>query len=205
MWLCCVPPRHCGDLSPPSFAWCRGPGRKPILLTVLPPLSPGFQGRGGGGEGQFAWRWRVGPNLRVLPRVPTLTPRRRERVFGGATPSSPALLPREARGRREPEGFKFNERCCHYERNESGLRRLIRFNSPWQALSVFGVSRQFETHAADRLIHHRRCRGLVFWGLANPLCRLAAQPPGALACEESAGWSVASGSPQFGQNFALVV
>jgi hypothetical protein len=71
--------------------------------------------------GVYAWRWhtfpygfshcclkQLGTALRSYaeePRVPTRTRRGRERVFGGAAPSSPALLPREARGRREPEGF----------------------------------------------------------------------------------------------------
>ena len=96
------------------------------LGTVLPPLSPGFRGRGVGGEGQSASRRPSGPKLRTWPRVPTPVPRRRDRVFDGAAPSSPALLPREARGRREPEGFKINERFCQCESNESGLTHLRR-------------------------------------------------------------------------------
>ena len=100
------------------------------LRTVLPPLSPGFRGRGVGGEGAIRVALASGPNLRTWPRVPTLAPSGRERVFDGAAPSSPALLPREDRGRRGPEGFNRDGRCCHCERNESGLRHLIRFISP---------------------------------------------------------------------------
>ena len=72
---------------------------------------------------------RVGDPVRTCGRcpAPTLAPRGRKRVFDGATPSSPALLPREARGRREPEGFKINELCFACERNESGLRHSSRF------------------------------------------------------------------------------
>ena len=65
----------------------------------------------------------------TAPRVDVGT-RGRERVFDGATPSSPALLPREDRGRREPERFDRYGQRRQYERNESGLRHLIRFVSP---------------------------------------------------------------------------
>ncbi len=42
--------------------------------------------------------------MRATHQRPALSGR--ERVFDRAAPSSPALLPREARGRRGPEGFK---------------------------------------------------------------------------------------------------
>ena len=102
------------------------------LRTVLPPLSPGVRGRGVGGEGQSASRRRSGLKLRTWPRVPTMAPGGREWVFGGAAPSSPAPLPREARGRRGPEGFNINVRHCQCERNESRLRCLSRSISPGQ-------------------------------------------------------------------------
>ena len=62
------------------------------LRTVLSPLSPGFRGRGVGGEGAI----RVASAIRseaadLAPRTDAAT-RRRERVFDGAAPSSPALL-----------------------------------------------------------------------------------------------------------------
>ena len=107
-----VPSIHLDSLPPTTS--------RTHLRTVLPPLSPGFRGRGVGGEGQSASRWASGPKLDTWPRVPTLAPSGRERVFDGAAPSSPALLPREARGRREPEGIKIIERSCQGQRNESG-------------------------------------------------------------------------------------
>ena len=94
------------------------------------PSPPASGGEGSGVREQSASRWRSGTQLRVLPRVPTPAPRHRERVFDGAAPSSPALLPREDRGRREPERFDRYGQRRQYERNESGLRHLIRFVSP---------------------------------------------------------------------------
>ena len=48
---------------------------------VLSPLAPSFWGRGAGVRGQSASRWRSRVNLRTWPRVPTLAPSSRERVF----------------------------------------------------------------------------------------------------------------------------
>ncbi len=102
----------------------------PIYEPFFLPSPPVFLGRGVGGEGESASRRPSGPKLHTWSRVPTLVPLGQDLAFDGAAPSSPALLPREARGRREQEGFKIHERCYHCERNESGLRHVSRFISP---------------------------------------------------------------------------
>ena len=48
-----------------------------------------------------------------------------EQVFDVAAPSSPALLPREARGRREEEGFNRHVRC--YKEPDADTSRELEF------------------------------------------------------------------------------